>query len=148
MGFLRNLFKSSGKKIEDDPDNTRLLELIEQYIADNEYDSYKKIVLELEGGNAFLIIPSENDWGGKFPVWTPSPPGLKMKLGIWFIDGLKATVAFTSEHALFEWANKSIKYVSLRSQAFLGLCEANGIDRVVIDDKLRTMIVLQNNGRL
>ena len=147
MGFLKNLFKFSAKKREIDPDNTRLLELIEQYIADNEYESYKKVVFELEDGNAYLLLPSENDWGEKYPTWTPSPPGLKMKLGIWFIDGLKATAAFTSEVALFEWAKKSVKYVSFRSQAVLKLCEDNGIDRVVIDDKLRTMIILQNNGR-
>ena len=123
-----------------------MLELIEQYIADKEYESYKKVVLELGSGNAYLLLPSDNEWGGKFQVWTSSPPGLKMKLGTSFIDGLKATVAFTSEHALFEWAKKPVKYVAMRSPAVLDLCEANGIDRVVVDDKLRTMIILQNNG--
>ena len=38
--------------------------------------------------------------------WTSSPVGLKINIGIWFVDGLKATSAFTSEEALFEWAKK------------------------------------------
>jgi hypothetical protein len=146
MGFLGNLFKFSRKKKEKDPDNTRLLKLIDQYIVDSEYESYKKVVLELEEGNAYLLLPSDNDWGENFPDWAPSPTGLKMKLGTWVINGLKTTAAFTSEQVLFEWAQKPIKYVSLRSQAVLDLCEANGICRVVVDDRLRTMVVLEKNG--
>jgi hypothetical protein len=142
MGFFKKLFKSSSKKEEPEPDNTRLFELIEQYISDKEYESYKKVVLELEVGNSYLLIPSENDWAEKFPKWSPSPPGLKFKLTIRFVDGLKSIMAFTSEHALFEWAKEPAKYVSFRSKFVLELCELNGIDRIVIDDKLRTMIIL------
>lgn len=145
MGFLKNLIKSKGKKDQKDPDNTRLLKLIERYIADSEYESYKKAVNELEFGNAYLVVPSENEWGDKFPTWTSSPAGLKMKIGTWSVDGLKATIAFTSEQALFEWAKKPTKYVALRSQAFLEICEAESIERIVIDNTLKTMIVLQNN---
>ena len=143
MGFLKNLIKSKGKKDQKDPDNTRLLELIERYIADSEYESYKKAVKELESGNAYLVVPSGNDWG--FPTWTSSSAGLKMKIETWSVDGLKATIAFTSEQALFEWAKKPTKYVALRSQAFLEICEAESIERIVIDNTLKTMIVLQNN---
>jgi hypothetical protein len=143
MGFFKKLFKFSSKKEDLKPDNTRLFALIEQYVSDNEYESYKKVVFELEDGNSYLLIPSENNLGEEFSSWAPSPPGLKIKLGIWFRDGLKATAAFTSEQALFEWAKKPTKYVSFRSQMVLELCEANGIKRVVIDSKLRTMIVLQ-----
>jgi hypothetical protein len=47
------------------------------------------------------------------------------------------------EQALIGWAEKPAKCISPRSQIVLELCEANGIERVVIDSKLRTMIVLQ-----
>jgi hypothetical protein len=115
MGFFKKLFKFSSKKEDLKPDNTRLFALIEQYVSDNEYESYKKVVFELEDGNSYLLIPSENNLGEEFSSWAPSPPGLKIKLGIWFRDGLKATAAFTSEQALFEWAKKPTKYVSFRS---------------------------------
>jgi hypothetical protein len=145
MGFFKKLFKSYPQKEDLKPDNTRLIALIEQYISDNEYESYKKVVFELEDGNSYLIIPSESNLGEEFSSWPPSPPGLKIKIGIWFKDGLKATAAFTSEQALFEWAKKPAKYVSFRSQMVLELCEVNDISRIVIDSKQRTMIVLQKD---
>ena len=145
MKFLKKSFRTSSHKEGPNPDNTQLFVLIEQYIADNEYESYKKVVLELEQGNSYLLIPSENNLGKDFSSWAPSPPGLKIKMGIWFRDGLKATAAFTSEQALFEWAKKPAKYVSFRSQAVMELCENNSIQRIVIDSGLRTMIVIQNN---
>jgi SseB protein N-terminal domain len=145
MGFFKKLFKPSHKKENLKPDNTKLLTLIEQYISDNEYESYKKVVFELEDGNSYLLIPSENSLGDEFSSWTPSPSGLKIKIGIWFKDGLKATAAFTSEQTLFEWAKKPTKYVSFRSQMVLELCKANDIERIVIDSRQRSMIVLQKN---
>ncbi len=119
--------------------------LIEQYVADNQYASYQKVVSELEEGNAYLLIPSENDLGNAFSSWTPATEGMKVKIGIWNRDGLKASAAFTSEDALFAWAKKSVKYVSFRSQMVLQLCESIGIERVIIDSGLRTMIWLQKN---
>ena len=80
--------------------------LIDQYISDNEYESYKKLVLELERGNSYLLLPSEHKLENEFLSWTSSPVGLKINIGIWFVDGLKATSAFTREEALFEWAKK------------------------------------------
>jgi hypothetical protein len=145
MRFFKKLFKTSHKKEHLKPDNTKLFALIEQYISDNEYDSYKKVVYELEDGNSYLLIPSESNLGEEFSSWAPSPPGLKIEIGIWFRDGLKATAAFTSKQALFEWAKKPTKYISYRSQVVLELCERNGISRIVIDSKQRTMIVLQRS---
>jgi hypothetical protein len=72
--FLKKLFKPAHKKEEPKPDNARLFALIEQYIADNKYESYKKVVLELEGGNSYLLLPSESKLGEEFSSWAPSPP--------------------------------------------------------------------------
>ncbi len=144
MRFFRKLFqKRLIESSKDEPDNNKLIGLIEKYIADNENESYKKVVRELETGNAYLLLPSETNVGEGFSSWAPSTPGLKLDIGIWLTDGLKATIAFTSEQALFEWAKKPTKYVSFRSQTVLEICATNDIKRVVIDNKLRTMIVLQ-----
>lgn len=143
MNILKKLFQSSYKKKEPEPDNKKLFKLIEQYISDNEYESYKKVVFELENGNSYLLIPSDHSLGEEFSSWTPSPGGLKIMMGIWFRDGLKETVAFTSEEALFVWNKAKTRYVSITSQAFLKWCETNGFERIIIDSGQRTMIVLQ-----
>jgi hypothetical protein len=144
MRSLKNLFRKQAPTASTNkPDNTQLFALIEQYIEDNEYETYKKVVFELEEGNSYLLIPSENNLGKEFSSWVPSPPGLKIKMGICLRDGVKATTAFTSEQDLFEWAKKPTKYVSFRSQVVLQLCESQGISRIVIDSIQRTMIVLQ-----
>jgi hypothetical protein len=58
----------------------------------------------LEEGNSYLLIPSENNLGEEFLSWAPSPPRLKIKIGICLRDGLKETAAFTSEKTQFDWA--------------------------------------------
>lgn len=138
-----NLLPETSRK--GNPDNTRLFSLIEQYIEDNEYESYKQVVYELEGGNSFLLLPADPNLDIQSEGWTISPPGLKIKLGIYLVDGLKAIAAFTSEEALYAWAKKPTKYVSFRSTVVIEMCEKNGVDRIVIDSKLRTMIVIQKN---
>jgi hypothetical protein len=127
------------------PDNKKLLELLSAYSKDNKYDNYKKVVQELTAGNAYLLLPSNKDYGDKYKTWTPVEEGHKIDLGIYFVDGLKAIAAFSSEEALFTWKKKVTKYISLPSKAIIEICEANGIDRIVIDSKLPTMVVLQRN---
>ena len=51
MRFFKSLFqKPESEASKNKPDNTELLALIEQYISDHEYESYKKVVLELKQG--------------------------------------------------------------------------------------------------
>jgi hypothetical protein len=127
------------------PDNAKLFELLNRYSKDNKYNNYKKVVEELTEGNAYLLLPSTIDYGDKYKSWTPVEEGQKIDLGIYFVDGLKAIAAFSSEEALFTWKKKVTKYVSLPSKAIIEICEANGIDRIVVDSNLPTMVVLQNS---
>ena len=122
-----------------------MFQLLDDYIKDNKYDNYKKVVAELTDGNAFLVLPTDHDNDEKFKTWSPVLEGHKIKIGIYFIDGLKATAAFTSEEALFVWKAKTTKYVSLPAKTVIEICEANDIDRIVVDSGLRTMVVLQRN---
>ena len=128
------------------PDNTKLFELLNNYSKDNKYDNYKRVVEELTEGNAYLLLPSDKSYGDKYKSWTPVDKGQTIDLGIYFVDGLKAIAAFSSEEALFTWKKKVTKYVSLPSKAIIEICEANGIDRIVVDNKLPTMVVLQKNN--
>ena len=126
-------------------DNTKLFKLLNDYSNDYKYDNYKKVVEELTDGNAYLLLPSETSYGGKYKNWTPVDKGQTIDLGIYFVDGLKAIAAFTSEEALFTWKKGVTKYISLPSKAIIQICETNGIDRIVVDSNLPTMIVLQRN---
>lgn len=128
-------------------DNTRLFQLLEEYIKDNKYENYVKAATELTEGNAYLVLPTEHDDDERLKTWAPVPKEYKISLGIYFIDGLKATAAFTSKDALFEWAKKPTTCISLSSKTVIEICEANEIDRIVIDSKLRTMIVLQRKDK-
>jgi hypothetical protein len=147
MQFLKKLFNRStvDKTKRANPDNKKLIELLNEYSKDNKYKIYKKVVEELVEGNAYLLLPSNHDYGDKYKSWTPVEEGHKIDLGIYFVDGLKAIAAFSSEEALFTWKKKVAKYISLPSKAIIEICEANGIDRIVIDSKLPTMIVLQRS---
>ena len=111
--FLKNILRFPSSKRKVNPDNARLFSLIEQYIQDNKYESYKQVVYELEGGNSFLFLPAEHNSDLTFEDWTPSPPALKLNIGIYFAEGLKAIAAFTSEEALFIWAKKPVKYICM-----------------------------------
>ena len=128
-------------------DNTRLFQLLEEYIKDNKYENYVKAATELTEGNAYLVLPTEHDDDERLKTWAPVPKEYKISLGIYFIDGLKATAAFTSKDALFEWAKKPTTCISLSSKTVIEICEAHEIDRIVIDSKLRTMIVLQRKDK-
>jgi hypothetical protein len=75
--------------------------------------------------------------------WRIAPENYKINLGIYEVDGIKAIGAFTSEEALFTWAKKVTKWVSLSSKVIMKICEENNIQRIVIDSSLPTMIVLQ-----
>jgi hypothetical protein len=128
-------------------DNTKLFQLLEEYIKDNKYENYVKVASELSNGNAYLVLPSAHDNNEKLHAWHPAPEGQKIKLGIYYVDGLKATAAFTSKDALYTWAKKPTECVSLSSKTVIEICEANDIDRIVVDSGLRTMVILQRNDK-
>jgi hypothetical protein len=150
---LMKYFRKTGKVSNVDaakiahPENTKLFQLIEDYIKDNAYDNYKKVVTELTEGNALLVLPAERDDDTMPDTGVSSRKDSKIIIGIYFVDGLKATAAFTSKEALFYWAKRATKCISLPSKTVIEICEANDIDRIVIDSKLRTMIVLQRNDK-
>lgn len=125
------------------PENTRLLQLLQEYRNDNKYSNYVKVVEEITDGNAYLLLESDKDYGDKYNTWTPTEKGQKIHFGIYFVNGLKAIAAFSSEDALFTWKKKVTKYISLPAKALIEICKTNGIDRIVVDRSLPTMVVLE-----
>jgi hypothetical protein len=145
MGLFKKLFGSESSKSVN-PDNTKLLHLLEVYQRQNRQgDSYKDVVLELMNGNSFLLLTSEHD-GSNSDSWRNTEKDTTLKLTCIFnMDGLKVLGAFTDEKALFSWAKKSTRYTGLPSKDVLLLCEKNQIDRIIINSNLPNMFVLERN---
>ncbi len=69
MGLFNKLFGDKSKT--DNPDNTKLLGLLEKYWKENgKGDTYKNVVLELMNGNSFLMFPTQNDTNTDPDKWT------------------------------------------------------------------------------
>lgn len=144
MGIFDKLF--GNKSIKTDPENLRLLELLEIYEKQNgKGESYKNVVLELMNGNSFLLLPSEND--NEFTEnWSTTKSDMTLKLSSVFnLDGLNVLGAFTDEKSLLSWSNKPTEYTALSSKVVLELCEKEHIERIVINSDLPTMFVLERN---
>jgi hypothetical protein len=142
MGLFDKLF--GNKQKQTNPDNSRLLQLLEVYQKKQGKDnSYKNVVLELMNGNSYLLLPSQNDNEGT-ATWVAAQKGTTLKLTcIYNLDGLKVLGAFTDEPSLLNWAKKQIQYTALASKDVLKLCENQAIERIVINSNSPTMFVLE-----
>jgi len=126
-------------------DNTKLINLLTDYNQDQSNDKYAHIVNELLGNEAYLLLPSIHD-NTNMEQWKTIHEASTLKLtSVYNLDGLKVLGAFTSEEAIFSWAKKPMQYTAMESGDVLKLCQANGIDRIVIDSHLPTMFVLERN---
>lgn len=149
MNFLKKLFGQSSKSTPvvetKDPENTRLLFLIDTWVANPSNENYKDVLNEIENGNAFLILPTENSGSETIGRSTLEKESKLNLSSVYNLDGLKVLAAFTDENALLEWAKKPTQYTALRSQDVIDLCKSNGIDRVVINNLQKNMFVLERN---
>lgn len=145
MGLFNKLFKDKSK--QNDPDNTRLLELINIYWKQNgKGDTYKNVVLELMNGNSFLMFPTKNGLKAETTGWTVFQQNAIIKLSsVVNLDGLKVLGAFTDEQAMLNWTKKPTEYTSMRSQAVLQICEENNINRIVINTDQPNMFVIEHS---
>src|SRR5207249_4299129 len=145
MGIFTKLFR--GKSKPDNPDNSRLLELLDIYWKKNgKGNSYKNVVQELMNGNSFLMFPTQNDFKTDLDNWTTTQKETVLKLGSLFnLEELKVLGAFTDEQALLNWTKKPSEYTAMRSQDVLKFCQDNGIDRIVINSDQPNMFVLERS---
>ncbi|GAB2947841.1 hypothetical protein GCM10027048_11030 [Hymenobacter coalescens] len=127
------------------PDNTRLLQLLAAWAADESVATYRQVVEELAHGNALLLLPSLND-DGDAGSWRTLTEGSTLKLtGVFDVDGLKTLAAFTDEPALRAWAGQPSQYTALRAADALAFCQDHGIGRIVINSNAPTMFVLERS---
>jgi SseB protein N-terminal domain len=123
MNFLNKLFRrqSKGNTPDSIPENYRLLFLLNAWVQHSSCENYQAVLKEIEEGNSFLIVGSQN-------------------------DELRILGAFTDKRSLLQWTKEpTTPCISMRSQDVLNLCEANKIDRIVINSGQPNMFVLERN---
>lgn len=149
MSFLKKLFGGNKKPNDDlpkkDPENTRLIYLLDNWEKNPSKDNYHAVVDEVLNGNSFLLLPSVNDRESSMG-WETIEKGMTLNLTCVFnIDGLKVLAAFSDENALVAWSKTQTQYTALSTKEIVNLCAEQGIDRVVINSDQKNMFVLERN---
>ena len=147
MGIFDKFFKNK-EKMESSPDprdNNLLETILVNYNQSNNNEQYAKIASQLVNGDFNLFLPSVND-GKNENNWKTIREGSNLKLkSVFNLDGLKVLGAFSSENNLQKWINEESEYTVMSSKEVLNFCQANGIDRIVIDSKQPSMFVLERS---
>jgi hypothetical protein len=89
---------------------------------------------ELTEGNSFLMLPSGEN-GSDTAGWMKLAEVTKIRLAsLYTVEGVKTLAAFTDEEAVLRWSKgKRVFCNSLHSQDVFGICQNNGIKRIVIN---------------
>lgn len=143
MNLFKNLFGKKENKFT--PDNTKLLSLITQYHKDSSPDAYVKVMEELYGDTAYLIVPTA-DTNSKSKEWKTLEKGETINFTTVFdVEGLLTFGVFTSEEALSKWTTKETSFMAMPAKAVLEISQEQSFGRVVIDSDQPTMFVLERN---
>jgi hypothetical protein len=134
------------QEIEFQPNNTNLLATIKAFQENQNQETFMAVLDELQGNNAYLIIPTaepvmgaEKDENG----WSTIEKGTKMAFtSVFEIEGQKVLGAFTSQATLTVWATETKPFASIPARDVLDIAMQNNIERIVIDSNQPTMFVL------
>lgn len=148
MGIFDKFFgsKKTDAKIEvKQPNNEKLISLLESYGKNQSQENYQKAFNEIVDGNSLLILPSINDGNDK-DEWKTLKKASTLKLtSVFNQDGLKVLGAFTAPEKLLEWSKKETEFTAMNAKDAIGFCQTHGIDRIVIDSDSSTMFILERN---
>jgi len=131
------------------PDNTRLLQLLDQYAKkDGDGETYKNVIMELMNGISFLIFPTQDDTNLAPGQWTTLETAATLKISsIFEVNGSKMFGVFTDESSLFSWTKTPTHYNAMRAQDILKLGQTNDIEKIVINNGLPNMFVLEKSKK-
>lgn len=128
------------------PNNNNLITTIKAFQANQNQETFMAVLNELQGNNAFLLIPTAEPVIGKNKDekgWSTIEKGTQMAFtSVFEIEGQKVLGAFTSQVTLTTWANETKPFASLPARDVLDIAMQNGIERIVIDSNQDTMFVL------
>lgn len=143
-----NKEKMNTSKPETDfqPDNTNLLTAIKAFRNNQNEETFIAVLNELQGNNAFLLVPTTEPIIGKDrnnEGWSTIEKGTQMSFtSVFEVEGQKVLGAFTSQNTLTNWANETKPFASLPAKDVLDIAMQNNIERIVIDSNQETMFVL------
>ncbi len=125
------------------PENAKLISLLNVWSQNKLDDDYELVMRELMEGNAWLLMPSQNDEhiNDNYKVSDGKTP-LKLTC-IYEVDGIKTLGVFTDEDSLFRWAKIATTYTAMKSQAILNMCVINNIYNLVINSDSPNIFIAQ-----
>ncbi len=114
MNFFKKLFghKSKENTSYNNPENSRLLFLIDIWVQESSYKNYCAVVQELAEGNSILIFSSQNSMSSP-TGWYKTEKSTTLKLtSLVEKDGLWILRAFTDKEFLLAWKKQPMFYSS------------------------------------
>ena len=151
MSFFKKLFSKKENteqaitEEQKNPDNTRLLYLLDIYSKNPSADNYRAVLDVIMSGNAYLLLQSVNE-GQNNVGWRTLEVGAEINFNCVFnLEGLLVLAAFTDEAAMVEWAKQPVEYTMLPTSAVIDFCKQNNIDRIVINSDQKNMFVMERD---
>ncbi len=128
------------------PNNSNLLKNIKNFQNNQKQETFMAVFNELQGENAFLIIPTAEPVMGENKDengWSTIEKGKQMTFtSVFEVDGQKVLGAFTSQQTLMIWAKETKPFVSIPAKEVLDIAMQNDISKIIIDSNQDTMFVL------
>lgn len=137
---------TSNPEMKFQPNNSNLLTVIKAFRNNQNEETFMAVLNELQGNNAFLLVPTTEPIVGKDrneEGWSTIEKGTQMSFtSVFEVEGQKVLGAFTSQQNLMSWANETKPFASLPARDVLDIAMQNGIEKIVIDSNQDTMFVL------
>jgi hypothetical protein len=128
------------------PNNTTLLENIKAFQANQNQDTFMAVFNELQGDNAFLVVPTAEPVKGENKDengWSTIEKGTPMTFtSVFEVENQKVMGVFTSQAALTIWSQETKPFVSIPARDVLEIAMQNDIEKIIIDSNQETMFVL------
>lgn len=127
------------------PDNTNLLAKIKVFQANQNQETFMSVLEELQGDNAYLLVPTSNPVTGENPEkgWTTIEKGAQLSFtSVFEVEGKFVMGVFTSQAALMSWATATKPFVTLPAKDVLEIAVEHKISQLIIDSNQESMFVL------
>ncbi len=128
------------------PNNKVLLENIKAFQANQSEATFMAVFEELQGENAFLVVPTAEPVKGENRDengWSTIEKGTPMTFtSVFEVENQKVMGVFTSQAALTIWSQETKPFVSIPAKDVLEIAMENDIEKIIIDSNQETMFVL------
>lgn len=127
------------------PNNNKLLAKIKAFQAHQNQETFVAVLEELQGDNAFLLVPTAAPVTGETPEkgWTTLEKGAQLSFtSVFEMEGKLVMGVFTSQATLMNWATETKPFVTLPAKEVLEIAVEHQISQVIIDSNQESMFVL------